>query len=192
MITRYSCDVTTFKCTYFSANKLKSPNKSPTRMPVRLALLAYAGPMPFFVVPKDLPVLAFSASWSPSTCWWKSNTKCARSETINRFCQSVKPFFSFFSISSNKPGTWTTTPLPKIYHDKQRLQQKIQGKRERSNILYLTAKLLLTTEDLWINGWFLLTDNRNAFWISHSAGQQVEIVFGALNDNGMASIVTTL
>ena len=30
----------------------------------------------------------------------------------SRSCQPVNPFRSFFSISSNSPGRWTTTPLP--------------------------------------------------------------------------------
>lgn len=68
---------------------------------------------PFLVVPSELPALFFSASCNPSHCWWKSKTKCARSETIRRFCQSDKPFASFFASSSNRPGRWTTTPLPK-------------------------------------------------------------------------------
>lgn len=68
--------------------------------------------MPFFVVPNDLPVFAFSASWSPSTCWWKSNTKWALSDTIKRFCQSWRPFASFFDNSSKSPGKCITTPLP--------------------------------------------------------------------------------
>lgn len=52
---------------HFSANASKSPIKSPNRRPLRAALLAYVGPMPFFVVPIDLP--PFSSSCSPSMAW---------------------------------------------------------------------------------------------------------------------------
>ncbi len=37
-------------------------------------LAAYAGPMPFLVVPMVDLLLAFSSSNSPSTSWWKPNT----------------------------------------------------------------------------------------------------------------------
>lgn len=80
---------------------LKSPRRSHTRRPVRDALLEYAGPMPFLVVPmlkindkcsscsilyllvlNPLSVLSYvfpswaclSVSCRPSTTWWKSNT----------------------------------------------------------------------------------------------------------------------
>lgn len=81
-------------------------------MPFRVAFDEYVGPMPFFVVPKLCPFSEFSVSCKPSTCWWKSNTKCARSEMYSRSSQSDRPFFSFFSNSSKRPGKWMTTPLP--------------------------------------------------------------------------------
>ena len=50
----------------FFANASRS-RSSPTRMPLRVALLAYAGPMPRLVVPILPP--ASSASRSPSISW---------------------------------------------------------------------------------------------------------------------------
>ena len=46
--------------------------------------------------------------------WWKSKTICALSEILSLSCHPVKPLASFFSNSSKRLGTWTTTPLPVI------------------------------------------------------------------------------
>lgn len=93
-------------------NCWKSPNNSPILMPFLVAFEEYVGPIPFFVVPNPAPFLLFSCSCRPSTCWWKSNTKWALSDMINLSCQFLRPFFSFFSSSSNKPGKCITTPFP--------------------------------------------------------------------------------
>lgn len=66
MTASYYTQLAMYHVTYLSLNVLKSPSKSPTRIPFRVALLLYAGPIPFFVVPSDFP--PFSASWRPSTC----------------------------------------------------------------------------------------------------------------------------
>lgn len=130
--------------TYLSANTLKSPIRSPTRIPVRLALLAYAGPMPFFVVPNDLPVLAFSASCNPSTAWWKSNTKWARSDTTNRFSQPSRPFASFLANSSNSPGKWMTTPLPTLLRGRIKKCETMK-KMRTTGARYFSGKMLMNS-----------------------------------------------
>lgn len=94
----------------FWENLSKSPRRSPILSPFLAALLEYVGPIPFLVVPRDC--VPFSNSWRPSTCWWKSNTMCARSEIINRSCQFFKPFASLLSNSSKRPGRCITTPFP--------------------------------------------------------------------------------
>ena len=73
----------------------------------------------FFVLISTLVISKLVVTFSiilsfkgPFVTWCRSKTRCALSEILSRSFQSVKPFFSFFSISSKRPGKWMTTPLP--------------------------------------------------------------------------------
>lgn len=78
---------------YFSANNLKSPMRSATRIPIRLAFEEYEGPIPFFVVPKDL--LPFSCSCRPSTCCKYEIIKKKKQSPLSRFslCVGISEIF---------------------------------------------------------------------------------------------------
>ena len=80
----------------------------PTRNPTRRALSAYAGPMPFNVV----PIFASPNldSCSASSIWCHGKMSCAKLETINLLHEI--PRVSSESISLNSVGKSTTTPLP--------------------------------------------------------------------------------
>lgn len=84
----------------------------PTRTELRVALLAYAGPMPCLVVPMDLPPApARIDSSMPSTVLWKSNSSVARSDSLSRPAH-VMPAGSSGASSLNRLGRWITVPLP--------------------------------------------------------------------------------
>ena len=89
-------------------SKLLISRTSPTRIPARLTLSTYAGPMPFNVVP-ILPSPRADSS-AASKAWCHGKIRCARLETFNRAVEI--PRDSRASISLNNVGKSTTTPLP--------------------------------------------------------------------------------
>ena len=89
-------------------SKLLISRTSPTRIPARLTLSTYAGPMPFNVVPIFPSPRA--ASRAASMAWCHGKIRCARLETFKRAVEM--PRDSRASISLNKVGKSTTTPLP--------------------------------------------------------------------------------
>ena len=77
-------------------------------MPSRRALSAYAGPMPFSVVP--IRASPRTDSNSASSVWCHGKIRCAWLLTRSLAHEMPRP--SSVSISVNNVGRSTTTPLP--------------------------------------------------------------------------------
>ena len=92
-----------------SLRKLSVSSRSAMRMPRRLILSSYAGPMPRDVVP--IAVRSFRASLIFSTMRCIGKITCARLEIANCFSTAM-PSLSSIAISSSSAAGSITTPLP--------------------------------------------------------------------------------